>query len=259
MAFEISLKDKVALVTGGARGIGAEVCRQMAIAGANIIINYYHSDADRNAAAVLESELLGYGVSVLRCEADVSKEVEVKEMIDKAVEKFGRIDILVNNAGILISSKFHELEYDTWNKIIDVILHGAYLVTRYTIPYMIENECGSIIMVTTNCTINGGGGSAAYPAAKSGVEGLAKQLVIEYASKGIRTNIIQPAVIDTEMFRQRYPTDEDVALYGKSLPVGRVGKPVDIANAAVFLASDKSSYICGVTLQVDGGRTFYKK
>jgi len=259
MAFEISLKGKVALVTGGARGIGAEVCRQMAIAGADIIINYYHSDIDRDAAAALEAELLSYGVSVLRCEADVSKEQEVKYMINCAIQKFGKIDILVNNAGILVSSKFEELSYETWGRMLDVILNGAFLVTRYTVPKMLENNNGSIVMITTNCTINGGGGSAAYPAAKAGVEGLAKQLVLEYASKGIRTNIIQPAVIDTDMFRQRYRTDEEVIEYGKKLPIGRVGKPVDIANAAVFLASDKASYICGVTLQVDGGRTFYKK
>lgn len=259
MGFEISLNGRVALVTGGARGIGAEICRQMAIAGADIIINYYHSDIDRNAAAKLKDELEAYGVSVLDCEADVSKETEVKEMLGRAIDKFGRIDILVNNAGILIPSKFEEMSFDTWGKIIDVILNGAFLVTRYTVPHMLANKCGSIIMVTTNCTINGGGGSAAYPASKAGVEGLAKQLVAEYASSGIRTNIIQPAVIDTDMFRQRYSTDEEVAAYGKSLPVGRVGKPVDIANAAVFLASDKASYICGATIQVDGGRTFYKK
>lgn len=259
MAFEISLKGKTALITGGARGIGAEICRQMAIAGADIIVNYYHSDVDRKAAEMLERELLNSGVSVLRCEADVSKEDEVRRMIDEAIDRFGKIDILVNNAGILVSSRFEEISSETWGKVLDVILNGAFLVSRYIIPHMLENKSGSIIMITTNCTVNGGGGSAAYPASKAGVEGLAKQLVVEYASKGIRTNIIQPAVIDTEMFRQRYRTDEEVGAYGKSLPVGRVGKPVDIANAAVFLASEKASYICGVTMQVDGGRTFYKK
>lgn len=257
--FEISLDGRVALVTGGARGIGAEICRQMAAAGADIVLNYYHSDVDRNAASELEDELSEYGVSVLKCEADISNEQEVGDMLRDAVDSFGKVDILVNNAGILVSSKFEELEFKTWSRMIDVIMNGTFLVTRHTVPIMLKEGHGSIVMISTNCTINGGGGSAAYPAAKSGVEGLSKQLVVEYASRGIRTNIIQPAVIDTDMFRQRYDTDEKVIEYGRSLPVGRVGKPVDIANAAVFLSSDKASYICGVTLQVDGGRTFYKR
>ena len=258
MAYEISLHEKTALITGGARGIGAQICRQMAQAGANICINYYHSDIDRKASAALSKELELKGTKVLQCEADISKEAEVNEMFDKAESLFGTVDIIVNNAGILISRKFDMLDKKSWDNMLDVILNGAFYVCKRGIPGMLRKEAGSIIMITTNCTINGGGGSAAYPAAKSGVEGLAKQLVLEYASKGIRTNIIQPAVIDTEMFRQRYKSDEEVLEYGKTIPVGRVGKPVDIANAAVFLSSDKASYICGAALQVDGGRTFYK-
>ena len=236
MAFEISIDGKIALVTGGARGIGAEVCRQMAIAGANIVINYYHIDKDRIAARKLENELKNYGVDVLLCEADVSQEEEVEKMISTVIERFGRLDILVNNAGLTLPSKFEEMSYETWKQVLDVILNGTYFVTRHTIPFMLKNKYGNIIMITTNCTINGGGGGANYPAAKAGVEGLAKQLL-----------------------RQRYPSDDDIEAYGNKLPVGRVGKPIDIANAAVFLASDKASYICGASLLVDGGRTYYKK
>lgn len=259
MSFNISLAGRTVLVTGGARGIGAEICRQMAIAGANIIINYYHIDQDRIAARKLEDELKDYGADVLCCEADVSKEEEVKDMVNKAIGKFSRIDILVNNAGLTLPAKFEEMNYETWKRVLDVVLNGTFFVTRYTVPHMLKNNYGSIIMISTNCTINGGGGGANYPAAKAGVEGLAKQLVVEYASRGIRTNIIQPSVIDTELLRQRYPTDKDIEEYGKKLPIGRVGKPVDIANAAVFLASDKASYICGASLLVDGGRTYFKK
>ncbi|MGI6113624.1 MAG: SDR family NAD(P)-dependent oxidoreductase [Mahellales bacterium] len=253
MAFEISLKGKTAMVTGGSRGIGAEICRQLAIAGANVIINYNRSTG---AAQRLEKELLKYGVDVLTYKADVSKEEEVKAMIDMAVSKFGSIDILVNNAAILIPEKFEVIKYENWKKMMDIVLNGTFLVTRYVIPHMLKKEYGSIIMVTTNATINGGG-SAHYAAAKAGMEGMAKQLVIEYASKGIRVNIVQPAVIDTDMLRERYPTDEEIKNYGKSLPMGRVGKPVDIANAVVFLASEKASFICGASLPVDGARTYY--
>jgi 3-oxoacyl-[acyl-carrier protein] reductase len=259
MAYEISLAGKVALVTGGARGIGAEICRQLAAAGASVCINYYPSEQDRVPAHALREELEADGkTQTLLCEADVSSQAAVTDMASQIESKFGHLDIVVNNAGILITSPFEQLAFDQWQKMIQVILNGAFFVCQAAIPMMLRQNSGSIIMISTNCTINGGGGSAAYPAAKAGVEGLARQLVLEYASRGIRTNIIQPAVIDTEMFRQRYKTDAEVEAYGKRMPVGRVGKPVDIANAVVFLASEKASYICGLTMQVDGGRTFYK-
>lgn len=256
--FNISLKGKVALVTGGARGIGAECNRKLARAGADIIINHHHTDIDRIAADLLEQELLGLGVSVLKCEADISKEDEVMRMVNDGIEKYGKIDILVHNAAIVIPSKFEEMEYGTWKLMMDVILNGAFLVTRHTIPHMLSRSEGNIVMISSNAVLNGGGANAAYPSAKGGLEGLARQLVKEFSSKGIRTNIIQPAVIDTDMLRERYPSDEEVAEYGKKIPIGRVGKPVDVANAVVFLASDKSSYICGACLRVDGGRTLYK-
>lgn len=257
MAFEISLSGKYVLVTGGARGIGAEICRKMALAGADIAINYYHSDIDRNAATALATELQQMGRKVLLCECDISKEDEVVAMINDIKTTWGNLDVVVNNAGILMSRTLEEITYKEWRSITGVIMDGAFLVSKYAMPIM--RDGGSVIMISSNCAINGGGSSVAYPAAKSGVEGLARQIVIEYAGRGIRANIIQPAVIDTDMFRQRYPTDEDVRNYGKRMPVGRVGTTADIANAAVFLASEEASYICGVTLQVDGGRTYYAK
>lgn len=254
----ISFEGKVALVTGGARGIGAEICRQLAIVGANVVINHSHSQRGRNAAQKLGDEIKESGTEVLVCEADVSRENEVINMVDLVIERFGRIDIVVNNAAIIIPSKFEEMSYESWKTMNDVILNGTFLVTRYVIPHMLKNNSGSIVMISTNATLNGGGGTASYAAAKAGMEGLAKQLVKEYAAWGIRTNIIQPAVIDTDLLRERYPTDEEIAAYGKTIPVGRVGKPEDIANAVIFLALDKASYICSASLLVDGGRAFYK-
>ena len=257
--FEISLKGKTALVTGGARGIGAEICRSMAKAGANVVINYYNCKADLDALPKLISQIEAYGVSALAVCADVSKEDEVNEMVKKANDCFGGVDILVNNAGITIVAKLHEMTTAQWKTMTGVILDGAFYATRAVLPYMIEKKNGSIIMVTTNCTVNGGGGSPAYPAAKSGVEGIVKQLVNDYANLGIRANIVRLAVIDTELLRQRYPSDEEILEYGKALPVGHVGKPSDIASTAVFLASECAEYICGESILVDGGRTYYKK
>lgn len=154
----ISLEGKVALVTGGARGIGAEICRQFAVAGADVIINYSHSDRGRGAANKLEKELTELGARVLQCEADVSSEQEVSAMVDQAIARFGHIDILVNNAGICPSSKFEEMSYQEWRDGLDVILNGAFLVTRSVIPHMLKNNRGSIIMISSNATLNGGGG-----------------------------------------------------------------------------------------------------
>jgi len=256
--FCISFEGKTALVTGGARGIGAAACRQFAVAGANVVINHSHSERGRKAAQKLEQEIKELGVGVMVCEADVSNEEEVKDMVRKAVEKFGTIDILVNNAAILIAKKLVEMSYDDWKKVMSVNLDGTFLVTREVVPHMLKNGGGSIVMVTTNATINGGGGGVHYPASKGGMEGMAKHLIKEFLDKGIRVNIVQPAVIDTELLRERYPTDEEIEQYGKTIPVGRVGKPEDVANAIVFLASDKAAYICGASLLVDGGRAYYK-
>ena len=163
--FEISLKGKTALITGGARGIGAEICRRMAEAGADVIVNYYDCDADREALSKLIPDLKAFGVRALACMADVSKENEVVAMMNEA-EKFGGADILVHNAGITPVAKIEEMTTETWRKTLGVILDGAFFTIRAALPRMIKNGYGSIIMITTNCTVNGGGGSAAYPAAK---------------------------------------------------------------------------------------------
>ncbi len=162
-------------------------------------------------------------------------------------------------AGITPVSTIEDMPTAMWRKTMGVMADGPFYCTREVLPYMLSKKCGKILMITTNCTVNGGGGSVGYPAAKSAAEGIVKTLVNAYADKGIRANIIQPAVIDTDLFRQRYDTDEKVAEYGKKQPVGHVGKPIDIANAAVFLCSDKAEYICGAILPVDGARTYYKK
>ncbi len=256
--FEISLKGKTALISGGARGIGAEICKKMAEAGANVVVNYYDCDPDREALKTLIPYLESKGVKVLACMADVSKEEEVNAMMAEAAN-FGGVDIVVHNAGITPVAKIEEMSTATWRRAMGVILDGAFFLTRAALPHMLEQGKGSFIMVTTNCTVNGGGGSAAYPAAKCGVEGLVKQLAYEYAGKGIRANVIRPAVIDTDLLRERYPSDAEIADYGKRLPVGHVGKSEDIANVAVFLASDMAEYICGESVLVDGGRTYYKK
>ncbi len=258
MAYIISLEGKVALVAGGSRGIGAECCRQLAAAGAGIIINHTHSKRGTSAGEKLEEELKQAGAEVLRCPADISSEEEVKEMIKQAVGYFGHIDIVVNNAAIMEYTPLEKMSYDEWKRVMRVNLDGPMLVVREVLPGMLERGSGVIIMISSNAVINGGGNSLHYPASKAGLEGMVKGLAKDYAPRGIRANVIRPAVIDTDLLRERYPTDEDMERYAATIPVRRVGKPEDIANMVVFLASDKASYICGESINVDGGRTYFK-
>lgn len=179
-------------------------------------------------------------------------------MVSRILDVFGHIDIVVNCAAVMSYTPLENLNVAEWRHVLGVNMDGPMFVTREVLPGMLERGEGVILMISTNATVNGGGNSVHYPASKAGMEGIVKGLAKDYASRGIRANIIRPAVIDTELLRERYPTDEDMEKYAASMPVRRVGKPIDIANAVVFLASDKGSYICGESLNVDGGRTYYK-
>ena len=255
MAFEIDLSNKTCIIMGGSRGIGAECCRQLAKAGSNIAFSFRK---EVSKAETLVEELIQNDVKARHYQLDVGDAKQVQEMMDDVYSEFGSIDVLVYNAAILAASDFEDITYESWRKAFSVNVDGAFFSAKSAIPYMLKNKQGKVIFIGTNATINAGGGTVAYPASKSALEGLAKQLLKEHLSLGINVNIVSPAVIDTDLLRERYPTDEMIDEYGKNLPVGRVGKPVDIANAVVFMASDKSSYICGHNLLVDGGRTYYK-
>ena len=259
MSYEIKMNNRTCLIMGGSRGIGAECCRQLASAGANIAFGYYASEGEKARAEELVKQIEQYNVKVKGYALDVSEQEQVSEMVDRVIVEFGTVDVLIYCAGILIASPFGNMTYELWRKMMSVNLDGAFFTCKSVIPNMLQNNGGRIIFISTNTTINGGGSTVAYPASKAGLEGFAKQLLNEYLSKGINVNIISPAVIDTDLLRERYPTDEMIEEYGKKLPVKRTGKTEDVANAVVFLASDKSSYICGHNLLVDGGRTFYYK
>ncbi len=255
MSFEISLEGKTCVVMGGSRGIGAECCRQLAATGANVAFSY------RKEAAIsqeLIKELFSHNVKAKAYQMDVSNFNQVKDMIEDVYSEFTSIDVLVYNAALLSASNFETISYESWREAFAVNVDGAFFSAKITIPIMLKNGGGKIIFIGTNATINAGGGTVAYPASKSALVGLAKQLLKEHLSLGINVNIVSPAVIDTDLLRERYPSDAQIDEYGKNIPVGRVGKPIDIANAVVFLASNKADYICGHNLLVDGGRTYYK-
>jgi len=256
MAFEISLKGKTCVVIGGSRGIGAQCVRGLAEAGGNVAFSQT-KDGEHVTKLIAEAESMS--VRAKAYTFDVSDEVKVREMFEDVYETFGSVDVFVYNAAILIAAPFEDMAAEDWRRMMAVNVDGAFYSAQAALKYMLKGGGGSMVFISSNATINAGGGCVAYPASKGALDGLAKQILKEYLKKGVNVNIVSPAVIDTDLFRKRYPTDEIVEEYGKTLPVGRVGKPEDIANAVVFLASDKASYICGHNLLVDGGRTYYIK
>jgi NAD(P)-dependent dehydrogenase (short-subunit alcohol dehydrogenase family) len=258
MAWTIDLSGQVSLVTGGATGIGACVCRGLAEAGSRVAVNYYPSDRDRNAASRLISELEGLGAEALGLECDITIEQDVGRMVDAVISKWGRLDNLLNNAAIITGKyKMHELPYSEFRRIVSVSMDGTFLVTKACLPQMLAQQCGDIVMMGSGVSLNGGGDSVAYPAAKASLEGMMAQMVNEYSEQNIRVNIVRPMVIATPIMTQRY-TEEGWNQYIEHMPMRRGGDPKEVADLVVFLLDRKrSGYIQGEAINIDGGRIYH--
>jgi 3-oxoacyl-[acyl-carrier protein] reductase len=179
-------------------------------------------------------------------------------MFDRVEAELGMVTRLVGNAGTTSRFNFPDLPPEEWQRLMDINLTGNFHVVQRAIGPMLARGRGSIVLVTTQATLTGGGGGAHYAASKAGVEGLARHLTKELRPRGIRVNVVQPSAIDTELFRERYPDPRDRETVAADIPAGRLGHPDDIAYAVVFLLSDLADYICGQCLLVDGGRTMFR-
>jgi 3-oxoacyl-[acyl-carrier protein] reductase len=242
------LDGKVAVVTGGARGIGGEIATALAAEGADVVI----ADVlDAEVAAPVLSSVAESGRRSLLLQTDVSDERQVRAMVDAALAEFGRIDILVNNAGVVGQVAFAELEVSEWDRVMSVNLRGVFLCTRFVLPGMLERGHGKIINVASQLGQIGGIEMVHYSASKAGVIGLTKALAREVSSQGIHVNAIAPGPILTEMMAQE--TEEWAARKLAELPMARFGEVQEVAPTAVFLASDDSSYYVGQTLCPNGG------
>jgi 3-oxoacyl-[acyl-carrier protein] reductase len=242
------LRDRVAIVTGGARGIGGAIAAAFAAEGADVVI------ADRlgeDVAAPVVAQIEAAGRKALFVSTDISDADEVQAMVDQAYQEFGAVDILVNNAGTVSQHFFHELPVEEFDRVLAINLRGVFLCTRFVLPRMLERGSGNVINVASQLGQIGGTEMVHYSASKAGVIGLTKALAREVSTKGIRVNAIAPGPILTDMMAEE--TDEWAAQKLSELPIGRFGEAHEVAPTAVFLASDDSSYYVGQTLCPNGG------
>ena len=244
----MDLANKVALVTGGSRGIGKKIALELARNGANVAISYVSNEV--KAKEVID-EIGSLGVKAIAIKADVSKEEEVQEMIKKVEEEFNTIDILVNNAGVTKDNLLIRMKEEEWDEVMSVNLKGTFLCTKAVSRMMMKKRYGKIINITSVVGITGNVGQGNYSASKAGVIGFTKSMARELASRGIRVNAVAPGFIETDMTDVLKEDIKDAML--KSIPLGIFGKPKDIADAVVFLASSKSDYITGQVVNVNGG------
>lgn len=243
------LDNKVALVTGGAKGIGRAVALELARNGAKVAINYNTSEKE---AKEVSKEIEKLGGKYFLIKADVSKLQEVKKMVEKVAEKFGKIDILVNNSGVIEQVKFEDMSEEIMNKMIDTNLKGTAYCIKAVLPYMKKQGNGKIVNISSIAGIAGSMVNAMYGAAKAGVINMTKTLSRELAEYKINVNSVAPGVTKTDMISE---IDEEIIdKYSKETPMKRIAEPEDVAKAVLFFASSQSDFITGQNLIVDGGR-----
>lgn len=242
------LKGKVALVTGASRGIGKAIALALAENGAAVAVNYSSSEASAlEVAEIIKKN----GGSAEIFKARVNVESEVEEMFTAVEKSLGPVDILVNNAGITKDNLLMRMKTEEWDSVIDVNLKGAFLCTRRAVKGMMKNRYGKIINISSVVGFAGNAGQFNYSATKAGIIGMTKSAALECASRGIRVNAVAPGFIETDMTASL--SDDVKAAYMEKIPLKSLGKPEDIANAVVYLASPLSDYMTGQTLHLNGG------
>jgi NAD(P)-dependent dehydrogenase (short-subunit alcohol dehydrogenase family) len=240
---------RVAIVTGAGQGMGRAVAARLAQAGAKVVMNDKSPDSVEKAAQSLK-ESFGDVVAVA---GDVTSRNDVDRIIRTALDRFGGIHILVNNAGVLYPTRLIDIEEEEWDLVIDVSMKGTYLCTRAALPYMMKQSWGRIINFSSTAGKNVSTlGGPHYTAAKAGVLGLTRATAKEVAAYGITCNAVCPGLIDTEMV-QANVSPERLQRYLESFPIPRIGKPEEVAELVAFLASDRSAYITGASLDINGG------
>jgi|MGYP001432239815 3-oxoacyl-[acyl-carrier protein] reductase len=242
------LEGKTAIITGGSRGIGKGIALVFAQHGANVAFTYSSSVESANS---LEKELSNYGVKVKSYQSNAADHKESQDLVENVLEDFGSIDVLVNNAGITKDNLLMRMGEEDFDKVIEVNLKSVFNMTKAVQRTMLKQRKGSIINMSSVVGVKGNAGQSNYAASKAGIIGFSKSIALELGSRNIRSNVIAPGFIETEMTAKL--DEKTVDVWRNAIPLKRGGAPEDIANACVFLASDLSAYITGQTLNVDGG------
>ncbi len=242
------LAGKTALITGASKGIGRAIALKFAEEGAHVAFTYLSSIEKGQA---LEAELAGKGVKAKGYRSDASDHAAATELIATVVEEFGGLDILVNNAGITKDNLLMRMDEEMWDRVITINLKSVFNTVKAATRTFMKQRSGSIINLTSVVGLKGNAGQANYAASKAGIIGFTKSVALELGSRGIRSNAIAPGFIETEMTGQL--DEKTVQSWRDAIPLKRGGTPEDVANLAVFLGSDLSSYISGQVIQVDGG------
>lgn len=242
------LEKKTAIITGATRGIGRGIAIEFAKQGANVAFTF---NSSIDAANALEDELKAFGVSAKGYQSNAADFDAAQTLAKDVLSEFGAIDILVNNAGITKDNLLMRISEDDFDKVIEVNLKSVFNLTKAVIRPMMKNRSGSIINMSSVVGLKGNAGQTNYAASKAGIVGFSKSVALELGSRNVRSNVIAPGFIETEMTDKL--DEATVQSWRDSIPLKRGGKPQDIANACVFLASEMSSYITGQTLSVDGG------
>lgn len=241
-----TLKGKIAVVTGGSRGIGASIARGLGREGATVVINYNHSKEEAEAVV---SEIEGTGGIAVALQADIAEAEPTKVFIEKVLADMGRIDVLVNNAGITRDKTFKKMSFEEWHKVIDTNLSSAFNTCKIALPSMLDNQYGRIINISSVIGQAGGFGQSNYAAAKAGLIGFTKSLALETAKSGVTVNAICPGYIATEMVSAM--PENVLAGIIAMIPMKKLGDPDEIARGVVFIC--ESEYMTGQSLNLNGG------
>ena len=263
----IDLSGRRALVTGGARGIGAGIVRVLAEAGASVAFTHLGSERGSQQAADLVVQLTAAGRTVYRSAAAGQDMTAMQAAVAAAAEQMGGLDIVVPNVGLNWVAPLPELELDAWQRALDINLTSAYIAIKCAYPWLEQAGQGSegrpgradVVIIGSSGIYDGGGGGIHYAAAKAGLEGVVHGLMRELPHRGIRINMVHPCVVDTDLLRERYDTEEKRARLAAQVPLGQLARPEDIGHLVAFLCSDLGGFICGQSLLVDGGRTMWKQ